>query len=228
MKLPRRRYWVPFALLLAFLAIARFDLHYHLIGWWRGDAYFRGMPTSYWRDAAVYRVHGPPKWLDVLHRILRFRPFDNGNQYAIFKGDPKSAGVMSQLLNDQSLDPAIRERLIVEITGRGNASEEMAAAVRPSFQDGNDRIKLYAAYYLLDSESDSALAMQHLIEFYRNWAHDSSRSVRRNAALHISSIAYGHKQLDRRAFLAILHSLEQDSDREVREAATQAVDNLSK
>ena len=228
MKLPRRRYWLPFALLLAFLAIARFDLHYHLIGWWRGDVYFRGMPTSYWRDAAVYRVHGPPKWLDVLHRILRFRPFDDSSRYAIFTGDPKSADVMSQLLNDQSLDPAVRECLIVEITGRGNASEEMAAVVRPSFHDDNDRIKLYAAYYLLDSETDSVLALQHLLEIYRTWARDPSPLGRRNAALHISSIAYGHRQLDRRPFLAILHLLEQDSDGRVREAATQAVENLTK
>jgi DNA alkylation repair enzyme len=227
MKLPRRRYWVLLVLVGGVCLGAWCDLHYHVIGWWRGDAYFQGMPTSYWHHAAVYHLHNKTKWMELTDRFVHFRRFDYPSRLALFRGDPKSARVVSQILRDESLDSTVRMTLLHSLCSTAIASEELVAAIRPSLNDANDLIKCFAAQCLLESKSDSALAIHRLMEVLQKWENDPNPTLRRCAMLHIVQVATCHQQLDRRQFLAILDRLAQDSDRDVRDAAAKSVKELA-
>jgi hypothetical protein len=132
-----------------------------------------------------------------------------------------------QLLGDKSLDPVVRESLLHSLCSTGVPSGELAAAVRPSLHDPNDHIRYYAACYLLESEADSALAIQQLLEAYEKWARDPSPSVRQNVSFRIVRSATRLRDSERPPFVAILRRIEQDGNAIVREAAAQAVRKLS-
>src|SRR5437773_11987166 len=116
MKLPRRRYWVPLVLVVLLFLCVRFGLDYHFLALVRGDAYYRGMPTSFWRDVSSSWVLGnqqPPHWLA---RLLR-RPLPDRGPFAIFQRDPDAQKVLLQLALDQATDHDIRVRAFESCSG---------------------------------------------------------------------------------------------------------------
>src|SRR5687767_4017380 len=108
MKLPRRRYWVPLVLVVLLLVFARFDLHYHVIGWLRGDAYYQGLPTTYWRDAATFQLKGPSPWRQTIHRWTRLPLPERDERFSLFTGEPEAAAVLGQLMVDSATDEQVR------------------------------------------------------------------------------------------------------------------------
>lgn len=106
-KLPRARFWLPLAAVVLLALCVRFSLHYHVIGFCRGDEYYQGLPTSYWRDAATYRIHGPPAWLRLVHRWLP-RPGQDDRPLPVYKGGMEAMPVLRQLAEDPHTDVEVR------------------------------------------------------------------------------------------------------------------------
>ena len=230
MKMPRRRFWLPLLLVVASVAFVQFDVHYHVIGWWRGDAYYKGLPTSYWRNAATFRIKGSTRpWLETLYRFVRLRPSADQTAAAIFAGDPDSAKVVAQLLNDGSTDPDVRDGLLNSLAGTGAVpSDDLATAVRPSLNEPRDSTRYYAACYLLKSDRDRTTAMRQILEVFGKWGQDSSPHVRSSIISHIVQLTAKCNDVDRPALLAILRQLEGDSNSMVRERAAQGSEEISK
>jgi len=58
----KRRWRLSLLLLLLLLsavgALLHPSIHWGLLGWWRGEAFYRGMPTSYWVNEIEESYHG--------------------------------------------------------------------------------------------------------------------------------------------------------------------------
>src|SRR5687767_2366186 len=115
MKLPRRRYWVPLVLLAVFVACVQLDLHYHVLGLCRGDAYYRGMPTSFWRDVAAHEIpgHEPVRWLEFVIR----RPLPQRKATTLYQGGPAAQSVLLQLALDPVTKRYVRLSAFASCTG---------------------------------------------------------------------------------------------------------------
>jgi hypothetical protein len=166
MKLPRRRFWVPLVLVVVAFACARFDLHYHVIGWWRGDAYFRGMPTTYWRNVATLAVNGPPNWARWIPGIHRF--VDPQEQLPIYRSDPAAAAVLLQLGVDSATVPEVRRAAFWTLDRLPRPlGEEERSAVQACLADANRDVRHAAAQLLVgrvdSAEADSKEALQLLM-----------------------------------------------------------------
>jgi hypothetical protein len=92
----------PVLLVIAAVVIALPGPRYTLWGQIRGESYFEGWPTSYWRD--VLRNASKPRQasiLDPLHRLLGTTwPPAPTWESILLGGDPKSLGVLRELLHD--------------------------------------------------------------------------------------------------------------------------------
>ena len=157
MKLPRRRYWMPLALLAVVLFCVRLGFDYHLIGLLRDDAYYRGMPTSYWRALATHQIseQHAPDWFQ--HLIRRKLP-DRGAA-TIFQGGAQAQAVLLQMALDPATDHYVRVRAFSSCSGPALNDGDCAAAQR-CLTDDDREIRHAAAHLLLRlNKSDDALSM---------------------------------------------------------------------
>ena len=62
----RRRLLLALALLLFVVGLLLVpSVRWPLYGWLRGEAFYQGMPTSYWH-AEIVRLNRSPSWMDYL------------------------------------------------------------------------------------------------------------------------------------------------------------------
>ena len=113
----RRTRWFLALFTLTALGVTAFWLHHTriAIGWWRGEAFYKGRPTSYWREElALYsRIPQERPGVPVEGRWTRGQTFFErqlsnlglSNTVSSFVLDDSDAvGVLAELLNDPDDD----------------------------------------------------------------------------------------------------------------------------
>ncbi|GEM_PF-7091409 len=229
MKMPRRRFWVPLVLAAALCACAWFNVHYHFIGWWRGDAYYQGLPTSYWHNTAAYQIHGPPKWLGPIRGWFSSM-LARTESLAVFRGDPKSVPVLIQIIEDPTADSFVRGTAIESLSRLNEkAPDELLDALRKHLQPPNDQLRYFAAWQLLKRDDDPTLAVKVLFDWnVVNLSKDPTPSYRERAVIILDSLATCSPNIDPRPMLDVLRTLENDSDTDVRNSAVEAIQKIRK
>lgn len=231
MKLPRRRFWVPLALVLVFVAFTKFDLHYHIIGWFRGDAYYRGLPTTYWRDAAMLQSKGPGPLREKLHRWARMPLPLKDDQFPLFRGDSDAMPVLTQFVDDEATDKELRLQAMITIRYSVGQQQCLSTEIKDALLrwiDSADRdIRFIAAREMLRFNAEverSAKVMWHVITEQLN---DPSPFERISATYRLHELG-NCKQVDLAPILRKLQELDSDSDRRIRIAASEVIDSLRK
>jgi hypothetical protein len=129
-KVPRRRFWMPLIAIALWLGCVHIGLHYHVLGVLRGDAYYRRMPTSYWRDVANHRVEREtsPSLLRFIARFTGWRPPAEEPGNPLFKRDPAAQAVLLQLALDPGNNHEVRIRAFEACCGAPLAADDRRAA----------------------------------------------------------------------------------------------------
>lgn len=69
-------------------------------GWLRGEAFFDGRPTSWWREAVVHDIGtSPPSWWNGIRERMGFEEKPDVTLQLV--RDPQSHQVLTELTNDQ-------------------------------------------------------------------------------------------------------------------------------
>ena len=229
MKLPRRRYWVPLVLLPALCACAWFKVHYHFIGFWRGDAYYQGLPTSYWHDAASDQIQGPPKWLGPIFGGWFSTPLARTESLAVFRGDPKSVPVLIQIIEDPVADSSVRVEAIQSLSRLNErAPDELLDALRKHLQDPKGQLSYYAAWQLLKRDDDPTLAVKLLFDWHVRNSKSPWPAYREGVVIMLNNLATCRLDIDPSPMLDALRILQDDSDAAVRDSATEAIEKILK
>jgi len=224
MKLPRRRFWVPLVLVVVVFACARFDLHYHVIGWWRGDAYFRGMPTTYWRNVATFAVKGPPDWARWIPGI--HRPMNEQELLPLYRSDPAAAAVLLQLGVDPATVPEVRRAALWALDRLAPPlGDEERAAVQTCLADPNRDVR-HAAAQLLVGRADSTEALQLLMRENIERLSEPAYMERLYAIGALVNLGVSCKAADVQEIRQRISPLRDDSNPTVRDFATRMVERL--
>lgn len=112
----RWRLLITLALLLLLVAsLLHPGVHWRVIGWWRGEAFYEGRPTSYWREQVrripisyaeiVELQESSPSWPELLLERLSGNPPDRFPTQRL--RDPTAIPILEELIRDP--DPRIRE-----------------------------------------------------------------------------------------------------------------------
>lgn len=227
MKLPRRRYWVPLVLLVLLIVVARFDLHYHILGWLRGDAYYQGLPTSYWRDAATFQLKGPSSWRQTIHRWTRLPLPEKDQRFSLFTGDPEAMAVLGQLIGDSATDEEVRIGAIYAVTRvgpeRAVLSDDIRAVLENCRREPGREIRFAAASQLLWFEDDIETSAKVIMEIISQQITDSSANERAIGAYRLIHLGRC-KAVDPAPIFRMLHGLQNDPDGRVREQANHVME----
>lgn len=230
MKLPRRRYWVPLLLVVLFAASAWFDVHYHVIGWFRGDEYYRGLPTTYWRNLATYQLKGPSAWQQTFHRWTGIAPPPKLEKVDLFRGNPDADAVLTQLIDDQAVDEQIRLQAIYAFAGPGPRrrilTDDNKATLQRCLNNSKPDIRFAAAHTLLISDEDAATSANVMLEIIRQQLKDASPNERIVGTNRLTILGACHN-VDLDTLLPLLRQSQDDSDWRVREAAGRVLDLIS-
>jgi hypothetical protein len=102
--------WLFLTLLLVAASFLLPAVHWRVIGWVRGEAFYQGRPTSYWKreilryDEAIRGLFDgnrfntpPPLWIDTLKSRLEIDPFKRPE---ILEGTSDAVPVMVELVKD--------------------------------------------------------------------------------------------------------------------------------
>lgn len=116
MRLPRRRFLIPLLLVIAGGIFFEFNVFWHINGWLRGDAYFKGMPTCYWANS-LNEGYGTPAWQKKLLGYLGFPSTHLALCGNIYCKDPKVAPVLLQLATNSSNSPKVRSTGVACLIG---------------------------------------------------------------------------------------------------------------
>jgi hypothetical protein len=163
----KRRYrWLLALLLLVAASFLLPAVHWRLIGWVRGEAFYQGRPTSYWRsECQCWRWNppctGPGYWCrfrsdDRYSWIEKYLPVP---KMALLQGDPGALPVLLELLD---VDEAAHEVLTV------SALHNLGPAARPAVPRLMDLVQrrgkieghIYQALLAMDSQAAvEAMAM---------------------------------------------------------------------
>jgi len=101
-------------LLLAGGVLSLPPVHWRLIGWWRGEAFFKGLPTSYWRleistaiDPAKPKALSGPSTTSISRQLASWVGRKPTPDFSVFDlAHPAAVPVLCELARDP--DPAIR------------------------------------------------------------------------------------------------------------------------
>lgn len=130
MRMPRRRFLIVFVALFLVWTIFQLHIYYHVLGFFRGDAYFGGKPTCYWNAQAVDLVPSPPPTGFLKHLYSWFPSLvargENVVNVEVFASDPRAVPVLLEMALDISNDPIVRERACQALCGplSGNHVED--------------------------------------------------------------------------------------------------------
>lgn len=111
MRLPRRRFLIPFLVILAGWIFFHFQLNYHVSAFFRGDAYFQGKPTCYWNDQAVrLSSKSPPSaFMKMIHTLLPMLKISTPpDDLSIFGSYPEAVPVLLQMAKDETNNTDVR------------------------------------------------------------------------------------------------------------------------
>jgi hypothetical protein len=225
-KLPRRRFWIPLAIAGLALGCVRVGLHYHAIGLLRGDAYYRWMPTSYWRDVATHQIRKeePPRWLGHVERFIGWRPPPQGPDTPLFKRDPAAQAVLLQLALDPDTDHYVRVRAFETCAGPPLEAYDRVAVER-CLVDPDDKLRRGAAGLLVRlNRSESALEL-----IVADWKADlrASSALRRYRASYLLwELASESPSLDIDDLVRRIRPMLQDEDPDIRGCVEEVLERL--
>jgi hypothetical protein len=232
LKMPRARFWLPLAAVALFALCVRFDLHYHVIGFFRGDEYYQGLPTSYWRDAATYRIHGPPAWLRPVHRWLP-RP-GIVEMLPLYKGGVEALGVLRQLAEDQSTDVEVRLSVLrlfqhdgaFRLWEKPPPVPEIFDVARRCFDDPHADVRHESALLLLNGD-DPEPAFEMLFEHHLNQLRNPAPTERIAGISGLGRLTHHCERARKSDLLKHIRAMEKDANRGVRDHARMIGDHCA-
>src|SRR5262245_48628888 len=143
------------------------------VGWWRGEASYRGRYTNAWADE--FRGFEPVRWLyhagifrpEIPNGLEREEPpslFGNGRSRCcwiiappLWEGDPESVPVLLGLLRDPD-----RRLRVIAAKGLGNvgpdARDAVPALLRRAADDPDAQVRVVAAWALHRIDQQAATA----------------------------------------------------------------------
>lgn len=222
MKAPRRRFWIPLAVLLIWLVGAYFGLDYHLVGLLRGDAYYQGMPTSYWHDVATHQYQEQngkgvsPSWLEQVKSLVRWRARRRGPD-TLFKRDPAAQAVLLQLALDADAAHYLRVRALESCAGPPLSGDDRATVDR--YLDDPDRNLRHAAAAILVRLNQSESALERLLGELKRELRDPSLARHQRASWSLWKLASDTPSLAISDLEKHITPMLKDEDPEVRERA---------
>jgi hypothetical protein len=171
MKLNRRRVLLSAGLLfLVFGALALPAVHWRLLGRWRGEAFFQGRPTSYWRGEIAGYVDHPisanydgPVWFrrqdpSALDRMTGwFGGGPVGTSYftpPLLCGLPEGLPVLIELL--ASPEPAARQLACRGLAALGPSARPAEPALRQALSDEDEQVRQEARAAIQDLNQEAA------------------------------------------------------------------------
>jgi hypothetical protein len=166
----RRCLWLCLTLLLVALLLLP-AVHWRVIGWVKGEAFYQGRPTSYWsREAGNLMqigamVWGSPKasvvipqWQRQPSWIEQYLPTGIGNsstEFALFKKDEEELPVLIELLHD----PSAQVRLVAaqSLCHFGPEAEFAAERLLPLCYDQDKDVRRMARMAMRNIDIETAL-----------------------------------------------------------------------
>jgi len=161
-RMTRRRLLLSLVLLLLAGGVLSLPaVHWRLIGWWRGEAFFQDRPTSWWEqeiehnfyvlpaftsefDDRWYVHQAPPSVLESLNGWLSGGfPYKPSRQASLTEGDPQALSVLLELIRSDK-----QEARWVAVSGLGpmarDAPELLPALMAAARDDGDEEVRLAA------------------------------------------------------------------------------------
>lgn len=111
MRMPRRRFLIALALALSVVLFFHFHVYYRICGLFRGDAFYKGLPTCYWAEG-FHKDQGMHPWLKSVFSFLGLNASQSIGKEDVFCNDPGAADVLLQIAADANLRPSPREKAI--------------------------------------------------------------------------------------------------------------------
>jgi hypothetical protein len=163
-------------LILAGGALSLPPVHWRLIGWWRGEAFFQSRPTSYWEQ----EIETSFQPLIVVGCLSGERP---ANKLRIMREAPVSKWLQRRVepwWNWQRLQSGAFSSSVVEVEAPLTTGDEDAAGVLHQLLGSKSaKSRRVAAFGLAKLKVPPAAAVEQLLQLA---AHDPDNDVRRAAA----------------------------------------------
>jgi hypothetical protein len=199
----RRRLWVSVIVLVLFFigAVAVLPTtRYGILGLLRGEHFFRGMPTSYWRREVVQGLsgHAPSmidRWVANVERRLGLNPrAEAAPDAALKEGDPAAVPVLVDLLADKHEGVRVLACTGLTTVGEGGRDDPAKlAALTPALpalvallRDGSKQDQYYVSLALAEVGPEAKEAVPILAKYLRGERHELFRTVYARALLSIA------------------------------------------
>jgi HEAT repeats len=177
MPMKRRRRRILVLLLLPLLCglLLVPQVRWPMYGSLRGEAFYQGMPTSYWRHRIqqherakdAQKVTLNVDWIQKLKSVVGLLPDDLPPD--ILGRDPETLAVRIELLRDS--DDRVRAAVATNIGMIGPAAREVIPLLIDMLQDPSVDVQLSAAmglYYFGQEAGEALPSLRRLLELYRD------------------------------------------------------------
>lgn len=205
----------------AAVLLAMPSCRYGVLGLVRGESFYQGRPTSYWRgvvkDWTVPRPcspQGPPP-TTLLHKVRAFLVEPFAEKVVIPPGEdqPDALPVLIELLSDE--DAAVRSYAVTTIEGIGPSAKAAVPRLILLLEDEDPEVRALAAF-AVDTIHGRAEFLLRLIE------------DRDPATRHLVALALSRVNEPREVVISGLKKLLSDPDEKVRDAAAESLEALTK
>src|SRR5262249_40164800 len=132
-----------------------------VVGWVKGEAFYQGRPTSYWKSNVLAHVRqwesskrsAPAGTFETLmDSIWQGQP---SQDLAVLANDPTAVPVLTQFLNDS--DPYIRMLGIEVLDFLGPSAREAVPSLMECLNDEDELVRDMAAFALHDIDPQGAI-----------------------------------------------------------------------
>lgn len=168
----RWRLWLILAMLLLGDSLLHPAVHWRLIGWAKGEAFYQGRPKSYWRwewewwhpmwtsagaflpDYALERYvwyRSPSDWATILDNRFGIK-VNSPDRLPLLKGDVESVPVLLQLLETQNNDLKLIACGGRQLIGQRAANEAVPILLRLVRKNDDFSSSAWEALYRIDPE----------------------------------------------------------------------------
>jgi hypothetical protein len=146
----RWRVWLGLVLTIAIGTLLLPAVHWRLIGWSRGEAFFQGRPTSWWHDEIkhysvvliptgdLYWVRERSSWITWLQTHISSDSMSaaSSTDLALLRGQPEAVPVLIKLLQDE--DDDVRYLAICALGRIGPAAKPVYDALLDAISKPNN------------------------------------------------------------------------------------------
>jgi HEAT repeat protein len=192
---------------LALLLIPRMTL----LGFIRGESFYKGRPTSYWKEEIKHAIDAnKPRPASYLDRLIR------RNEAGFPQlGEPGALPVLAELLSDPDVE--VRWHAAGALIDKGSWAEPVLPRLKELLRDDDPRVRRTAVYAVNSVET----RIEVKIALFRGMLKDDDQMVRIIVAKLLGRIGAGSDE----AVAALKEALD-DEDEEVRVFATRALKKL--